>query len=133
MLLNGPTATAPMIQVGTSNNMLVLNSNFTVDPAAVPLVDVTAGTLLVIARGAQLGTVLPIFSGAGAVTVQVDPGVCFDPTVQTIATVTVSQRPTYIPGGAVGVEWAGAAPTNFKDAVDRMAVAVAAGAVGPIA
>lgn len=133
LLLNGPTATAPMVQVDASNNMLVLTTNFSVDPAAVPLIDVSAGTLLVIARGSQLGTVLPIFSGLGAVTVQVDPGVCFEPAVQAIATVTVSQRPTYVPGGTVGVEWAGAVPTNFKDAVDRIAVAVAAGAAGPIA
>lgn len=39
----------------------------------------------------------------------------------------------YTAAGSVGVEWAGAVPTTIKDALDRIAVAVAGGTSGPIA
>ena len=119
----------PPIHVTGSANIQMNKGAFQRFPYA-PLITVDAGQTLFVNTSAQCIILNKNITGAGSLNLTKEPTVYFDETDQTIASITVNNPRTYEKG--TPADWAGApTPIAYKDAIDRLAAAVAA-LSGPI-
>ncbi len=119
--------TAPMIQVNAA--VTIGCSRCLFFAVGGDAIEVTAGNSLGISvlETAIGGAASGAITGAGSLSIVIEPSSSFFRAAQSLTGgIVVTQRETYEADGAVGVVWAGSAPTDFKTAMDRVAAAVAA-------